>query len=162
MFYFDLQAKKERNKHDLRWNVTIFIQCKQLLNNSSAQGECGGAPTKETVEKWPDADKVDFLWHLDDLTEDHRLSPQIGIRYSWTNGALNLLISLNPSLDHTGLFRFLSSQCATQLTPWVHAYYSINDKYSRSGFMQSSGTLPSQKCIKSGGIWRLQRLFVIV
>lgn len=63
-----------------------------------------------TVEKWPDADKVDFLRHLRDRREDQSLSPQIGIRYSWANGALNLLISLDPSPDRTGLFRFLSSR----------------------------------------------------
>lgn len=65
---------------------------------------------KGTVEQWPDADKVDFLRHLPDLTEDQSLSPRRGIRYSWANGALNLLISLDPSLDRTGLFRFISSR----------------------------------------------------
>ena len=79
-------------------------------------------------------DKVDFLRHLCDLTEDHGLGLQIGIRYSWANGALNLLISLDPSPDHDGLLCFLSSQRAMQLTPSVHAYYSINDKYSSLGF----------------------------
>lgn len=64
-----------------------------------------------TVEQWPDANKVDFLRHLRDLTEDQSLSPQIGIRYSWANGALNLLIFLDPSPDRTGLFRFISSRC---------------------------------------------------
>lgn len=64
-----------------------------------------------TVEQRPDADKVDFLRHLRDLTEDQLLSPQIGIRYSWANGALNLLISLDPSPNRTGLYRFISSRC---------------------------------------------------
>lgn len=138
LYIWTCRRGRKRSWHRFKMRRKHFrLMQKQLLHNSPAEQECGVTFAQETVEKWPDADKVDFLWHLRDLTEDHRLSPQIGIRYSWANGALNLLISLDPSPDHTGLFRFLSSQRTTQLTPSVHAYYSINDKYSSSGFMRS-------------------------
>lgn len=121
--------KRRENNHSIHFGWEETFDAKQLLCDSLAQRECGHTFTYETVEKWPDGDNVDLFWHLDDLTEDHWLSPQIGIRYSWANGALHLLISLDPSPDHGGLFWFLSSQRRTQLTPSLHAYYSINDKH---------------------------------
>lgn len=124
----DRDKKNKQAVIDWRWKGHFF-QFALPLHDSSARGGYGGAFTWETVEMWPDADKVDFLRHLDDLTEDHCLSPLIGIRYSWANEALNLLISLDPSPDHSGLFCFLSSWCTTADTP--HACVLLHKWHTR-------------------------------
>lgn len=126
------KTDKQTSCHWLKMKRTFFFPiCSAVAWLFSKRGQYGGAFTWETVEMWPDADKVDFLRHLDDLTEDHCWSPLIGIRYSWANEALNLLISLDPSPDHSGLFCFLSSWCTTADTR-MHAYYSINDTHGSS------------------------------
>lgn len=115
-FVFEAETKTKK-KRTTQSKVTedekAIFQCALPLR----EGAVAAPSHVETVEMWPDADKVDFLRHLDDLTEDHRLSPLIGIRYSRANEALNLLISLHPSPDRSGLFCFLSSRRTTADAP---------------------------------------------
>lgn len=82
---------------------------------------------------WPGADKADSPRHLDDLTEDQCLSPPIGIRYSWANEALNLLISLDPPVITQAYFASYPVD-AQQLTPRVHVFYSLSDTHGSFGW----------------------------